>query len=371
MRKICNVQLLSAKMVKSFCAIRKDEISNLVSSIRSTRGSPINMIEKIFWFTNSITCSAAFGKMFKDRDEFIKLLKDIFILVSGFDVADLFPSWKLLHKLSGAESRLMNVHKKVDEIMEDILKEHLENKATRNQGIGEFGGEDLVDVLLRVMEDAELECPITNNHIKAMILDIFVAGSETLAAISIWVLSKMMKNPNIMPKAQKEVRQVFRGKKNYDDEENLEKLTYLNLVIKETLRLHTPVPLLPPREWREQTDIDGCTIPLKTRILVNAWALARDPESWHDPESFIPERFENSSIDFMGNRFEFIPFGAGRRICPRILLGLFNVKLPLAQLLYHLEWELPYGMNPKDLDMTETHGLSGAKQNDLYLVARS
>uniref|UniRef100_M1D8C0 Cytochrome P450 71D7 n=1 Tax=Solanum tuberosum TaxID=4113 RepID=M1D8C0_SOLTU len=161
------------------------------------------------------------------------------------------------------------------------------------------------------------------------------------------------------------------GKENYDDEENLEKLTYLNLVIKETLRLHTPIPLLPPREWTEQTDIDGCTIPLKTRILVNAWALARDPESWHDPESFIPERFENSSIDFMGNRFEFLPFGAGRRICPGILFGLFNVKLPLAQLLYHLEWELPYGMNPKDLDMTETHGLSGAKQNDLYLVARS
>ncbi|KAK4718432.1 hypothetical protein R3W88_016770 [Solanum pinnatisectum] len=372
MRKICNVQLLSAKMVKSFGAIRKDEISSLVSSIRSTRGPPINMTENIFWFTNSVTCSAAFGKMFKDRDEFIKLLKDIFILVSGFDVADLFPSWKLLHKLSGAESRLMNVHKKVDEIMEDILKEHLENKATRNKGIGDqFGGEDLVDVLLTVMEDAELECPITNDHIKAVILDIFVAGSETSAAITIWVLSEMMKNPNIMAKAQKEVRQVFRGKKNYDDEENLEKLTYLNLVIKETLRLHTPVPLLPPRECREQTDIDGYTIPLKTRILVNAWALARDPESWHDPESFIPERFENSSIDFMGNHFEFIPFGAGRRICPGILFGLFNVKLPLAELLYHFEWELPYGMNPKDLDMTETHGLSGAKQNDLYLVARS
>ncbi|XP_049411858.1 cytochrome P450 71D7-like [Solanum stenotomum] len=371
MRKICKVQLFSAKMVKSFSTIRKDEISSLISSIRSTRDSPINMTEKIFWFTNSVTCSAAFGKMFKDRDEFVKLLKDILILASGFCVTDLFPSWKLLHKLSGAESRLMNAHKKVDEIMEDILKEHLENKANRNKGIGDqFGGEDLVDVLLKVMEDAELECPITNDHIKAVILDIFIAGSETSSTITIWVLSEMMKNPTIMAKAQKEVRQVFRGKKDYDNEEDLEKLTYLKLVIKETLRLHTPAPLLGPRECREQTNIDGYTIPLKTKILVNAWALARDPRSWHDPESFIPERFENSSIDFMGNHFEFIPFGAGRRMCPGVLFGLTNVELSLAQLLYHFEWELPYGMNPKDLDMTETYGLSGGKQRDLYLVAR-
>uniref|UniRef100_M1DBS7 Cytochrome P450 n=2 Tax=Solanum tuberosum TaxID=4113 RepID=M1DBS7_SOLTU len=356
-------------MVKSFGAIRKDEISSPVSSIRSTKGSPINMTEKIFWFTNSVTCSAPFGKIFKNRDEFIKLLKDMVILVSGFDVADFFLLGS--YKLSGVESRLMNVHKKVDEIMEDILKEHLENKATRNKGIGEFGGEDLVDVLLRVTEDAELECPFTNDHIKAVILDIFVAGSEPSVAITIWVLLEILKNPNIMAKTQKEVRQVFKGKKHYDDEENMEKLTYLNLVIKETLSLHTPTPLLPPRKCREQIYIDGCTIPLKTKIFVNAWALVSDSESWHDPESFIPERFENSSIDFMGNHFEFIPFGYGRRICPRILFGLFNVKLHLAKLLYHFEWELPYGMNLKELDTAETHGLSGAKQKDLYLVARS
>jgi len=179
----------------------------------------------------------------------------------------------------------------------------------------------------------------------------------------------MMKNSTIMAKAQKEVRQVLRGKKNYDNEEDLEKLTYLKLVIKETLRLHTPAPLLGPRECREQTNIDGYTIPLKTKILVNARALARDPESWHDPECFIPERFENSSIDFMGNHFEFIPFGSGRRVCPGLLLGFANVIYPLAQLLYHFEWELPNGTNPKDLDMTETHGLTAEKKENLYLIA--
>ncbi|XP_060214645.1 premnaspirodiene oxygenase-like [Lycium barbarum] len=367
MRKICVIELLSAKMVKSFSAIREDELSSLISSIRSMRGSTVNMTKKIFLFTNSVTCRSAFGKICKDRDEFITILKEVLLLGSGFFVADLFPSWKLLHNIRGETSRMVNAHKKVDAVMEDIVNEHIENKAAGKKGNGEFGDEDLVDVFLRVKENAELQFPITNDQIKAVIFDIFMAGSESSSTVVIWTLAEMIKNPYVMAKAQREVRQVFKGKQIYG-EEDLEKLTYLTLVIKESLRLHPPVPLIAPRECREETNIKGYTIPLKTRVLVNAWAVARDPESWDDPESFIPERFENSSIDFRGNHFEFIPFGAGRRMCPGMLFGLANVTYPLAQLLYHFDWEPPNGTNPKDLDMTETHGLTAGKKKDLYLI---
>ncbi|OIT40691.1 cytochrome p450 71d7 [Nicotiana attenuata] len=202
MRKICIVELLSTKMAESFCAIRQDELSSLIASIRSMKGSPVNMTEKIFWFTNSITCRAAFGRTFKDRDEFMKLMKEVHQLAGGFDVADLFPSCKLLHKMSGAKSRLVNGHQKVYEIMEDILHEHIENKAAGNKGISEFRGEDLVDVFLRIKENAELEFPITNDNIKAVIFDIFLAGSKTSSTAIIWALSEIIKNPNVMAKAQ-------------------------------------------------------------------------------------------------------------------------------------------------------------------------
>ncbi|XP_015078498.1 premnaspirodiene oxygenase-like [Solanum pennellii] len=368
MRKICMIELLSTKMVKTFGAIRQDEISSLVSSIRSMRGSTINMTEKIFLFSNSIICRSAFGKICKDRDEFITILKEILLLTGGFDVADLFPSWKLLHKITGTKSRLISAHKKVDIVMEEILNEHIENKAAGKKGNGEFGDEDLVDVFLRVKENAELQFPITNDHIKAVIFDIFLAGTETSNTVLIWAFAELMKNPHIMAKAQSEVRRVFKGKKKHD-EEDFEELTYLKLVVKEALRLHLPAPLITPRECREQTDINGYIIPIKTRVLVNAWALARDPESWDDPESFIPERFENSSIDFKGNHFEFIPFGAGRRMCPGMLFGLANVTHPLAQLLLHFKWDLPNGTNPKHLDMTETGGIAATKMKNLLLVA--
>ncbi|KAF3631323.1 hypothetical protein FXO38_23910 [Capsicum annuum] len=124
----------------------------------------------------------------------------------------------------------------------------------------------------------------------------------------------MMKNPHIMAKAESELRQVYTEQKIYD-EENVETLTYLKLVVKEALRLHLPVPFIGPRECREKTNIKGYTIPFKTRVLVNAWTLARDPESWNNPERFIPQRFENSSVHFIGNHFEFISFGVGRRTC--------------------------------------------------------
>ncbi|MCE5166723.1 hypothetical protein HAX54_025100 [Datura stramonium] len=369
MRKICTIELLSAKMVRSFSAIRQDELSNLISSIRSMRGtSAINMTEKIFRFTNCVTCRSAFGKICKDRHEFITILKEVMLLGAGFFLADLFPSWKLLHNIGGEISRMVSAHKKVDAVMEDILNEHIENKAAGKNGNGEFGDEDLVDVFLRVKENAELQFPITNDHIKAVLFDIFMAGSESSSTVIVWSLSEMIKNPNVMAKAQSELRRVLKGKQIYD-EEDLEKLTYLKLVIKESLRLHPPAPLIGPRECREQTNIDGYTIPYKTRVLVNAWAIARNPENLDDPESFIPERFENSSIDFTGNHFDFIPFGAGRRMCPRMLFGLANVTHPLAQLLCHFDWKLPNGSNPKDLDMTETHGLAAEKKKDLYLIA--
>ena len=183
-------------------------------------------------------------------------------------------------------------------------------------------------------------------------------------------MTEMMRNPKVLEKAQAEIRQMFKGKKKIQ-EKDFHELSYLKSVIRETLRLHPPLALLLPRECREQCKIDGYEIPIKTKVIINAWAIGRDPAYWLDAESFMLERFDDSSIDFKGTHFEYIPFGAGRRMCPAVLFGLANIELPLAQLLYQFDWELPNRMKPKDLDMIEAFGLVVKRKNNLHLIPTS
>ncbi|KAK4386916.1 cytochrome [Sesamum angolense] len=135
------------------------------------------------------------------------------------------------------------------------------------------------------------------------------------------------------------------------------------------VRMHPPIPLLLPRECHDRCAIDGYEIPAKTRVMVNAWALGRDPEYWKEAESFKPERYlDINAADYKGNNFEYIPFGAGRRICPGMSFGLANIELPLAMFLYHFDWLLPEGMKPERVDMTETFGVTARRKYPLYVI---
>uniref|UniRef100_A0A2N9FRN2 Cytochrome P450 n=1 Tax=Fagus sylvatica TaxID=28930 RepID=A0A2N9FRN2_FAGSY len=342
LRKICTLELLSQKRVESYQPIREEELSTLISWIGSKAGSTINLTEKMFTTTCSITSRAAFGKKCKDQEKFISIVKQSLELSAGFNIADLFPSVKLLHLVSGVRTNLERLHQEADRIMGNIINEHKEQKATKKTDEN-VRAEDLIDVLLKFHQEhsSDSEFSLTISNIKAVIL--------------------------IMKKAQAEVREVF-NRKGKVDETCINEMKYLNSVVKETLRLHAPVPLLLPRECGERCTLEGYEIPIKTKVIVNAWAIGRDPKYWNEAEKFYPERFLDSSIDYKGTNFEYIPFGAGRRICPGITFGLANVELPLALYLYHFDWKLPNGMKNEDLDMTEAFGITVRRKDDLQLI---
>ena len=194
------------------------------------------------------------------------------------------------------------------------------------------------------------------------------AGSDTSLTTLNWAMTELIRSPAAMARAQAEVREAFKGKSIITDDDIAKSgISYLKLVFKETLRLHPSSPLLIPRQCRETCQVMGYDIPKGTAVFVNVWAIGRDPLYWEDPEEFKPERFETNNLDFRGTNFEFIPFGAGRRMCPGINLGLANIELALASLLYHFDWKLPKGMEPKDVEMREAVGMVASKETSLIV----
>lgn len=199
--------------------------------------------------------------------------------------------------------------------------------------------------------------------------NLLVGATGTTEVTTIWAMTELIKNPSIMKKVQEEIRGLS-GKKDFLDEDDIQKFSYLRAVIKETLRLHLPAPLLIPRETSQKCTIEGYEILAKTLIYVNAWAIYRDLKAWKDPKEFIPERFLNSNIDLRGQNFEFIPFGAGRKICPGLNLAFATMDLILANLFYSFDWELPPAMTREDIDTEVLPGITQHKKNPLCVVAK-
>ncbi|XP_059646216.1 desmethyl-deoxy-podophyllotoxin synthase-like [Cornus florida] len=367
-RKICILELLSAKRVQSFRPIREEETSNFIKSISLHSGSLMNLSEKLSSLTYGIIAKAAIGTTFHGQEEFIALIKETIEKAGGFNVADLFPSVKMLAWISGLKPRLEKMHQKLDRVLTNIIDEHKAKKVSIQTGDGEADHEDLVDVLLRLQKEGNLEIPLSMIDIKCTILDMFIVGIDTSFTTLVWIMSELLKNPRVMEKAQAEVRQVSCKKGNIVNQEDIHELSYLKLVIKETLRVHPPIPLLVPRESRERCEIHGYEIPAKTQVLVNVWAISIDSENWSDPENFHPERFIDSSIDYKGTHFQYLPFGVGRRMCPSISFGIANVELALANLLYHFDWKLPEGQKLEDLDMDEVFGATVNRKRDLCVI---
>ncbi|KAJ0969465.1 hypothetical protein J5N97_022342 [Dioscorea zingiberensis] len=370
MRKICILELLSAQRVKAFHPIRAEELGHLMLRITAANGSPINLTWELLRFTNAMTSKALFGVECNQLGvRFIVAVKKLLELFSAFNIADYFPSLSFMERLTGLRSRMMRVRAEMDEIFDQLIESH-ELKKSDMDGCSEeeMEKEGILDALLRVKARGDMEFPLTMDNVKSVLLDLFTGGTDTSATTLTWAMVELMRNPRVMQKAQKEVRQALKDKSSIE-EDDLKDLHYLKLIIKETLRLHIPITLLLPRIAKEECRIGEYEVPAGTRVLINAWAMAKDPKSWENPESFLPERFERNPVDFKGTNYEFIPFGAGRRMCPGISFGVANMEIALAQLLFYFNWELPHGVKAEELDMTENVGVTASRKEDLYLVA--
>lgn len=366
-KKISVVHLFSSKKVASFAPIRQEEVSRMIEKISylSSSSEIVDLSELLSSFARSTICRIAFGKRYVDDEDsssrFHKLISEAEAMFTTLFFSDYFPGFGWLDKLTGQFSRLQQTFKNLDSFAQEIIDDHLDpNKPESEQ-------EDIVDVLLQLMKQRSLELSL--DHIKAVLTIIFIAGTDSSSAMVVWAMTQLLKNPNSMKKVQHELRNAIQNEgciKNND----LIELEYFKAVVKETFRLHPAAPLLVVRDTVRKSTIEGYDIQPKTLVYVNAWAIGRDPKSWKDPEQFYPERFLGSSIDIKGNNYELIPFGAGRRICPGMHLGVSNMEIALANLLYFFDWELPGDLKKEDIDTDTLPGITMHKKYPLCLLAK-
>ncbi|XP_059639354.1 cytochrome P450 84A1-like [Cornus florida] len=375
-RKICVMKLFSPKRAESWQSVN-EEVDWLMGTISAKVGSSVNVAELALALTKTITYRAAFGSISREgQDEFGKIIEEFSKLFGASTIGDFIPwlGWICGQKFN---ERLISARRSLDEFIGKIIDDHMAKKkiSNLNNCLDEVDT-DMVDELLKFYKenyfeneskDLQFSFKVTRDNIKALIMDVMFGGTETVASAIEWCMAELMKNPADLKKVQQELSNVV-GQNRRVHESDLVKLTYLKCVIKETLRLHPPIPVLVHKTATDCT-VAGYKIPAKSHVMINAWAIGRNKAAWDNPDTFKPSRFlHGDAPDFTGSNFQLIPFGSGRRSCPGMKLGLYTLELTVAQLCHCFTWELPDGMKPSELDMNDVFGFTSPRAIQLVAV---
>ncbi|WCJ33954.1 cytochrome P450 family 705 subfamily A polypeptide 3 [Euphorbia peplus] len=378
MKKLCMTELLGSRTLDQFLPIRQEETTRFLKVVlsKAETKAQVNVGEELMKLTNNMIsrmmlrtrCSGE-----KDRAGEVRMLvKELNELGAKFNLSDTI--WFCKHlDLQGFGKRLKDARDIYDDMMERIIKEHEDARRIKKEMSDSTDTEkDLLDILLDIYEDENAERRLTRENVKAFIMNMFGAGTDTSSITVEWGLAELINHPDVMEKARLEIDTVV-GKDRLVQESDVANLPYMQAIVKEILRLHPTGPLI-VREAYEDCTIDGYTIPAKTRLFVNIWSLGRDPNHWENPLEFRPERFtceewivKSNMLDVRGQHFHLLPFGTGRRSCPGASFALRFVPATLAALVQCFEWKVGHGENDT-VDMEEGPGLTLPRANPLVCI---
>ncbi|XP_057950581.1 probable (S)-N-methylcoclaurine 3'-hydroxylase isozyme 2 [Malania oleifera] len=359
LRALCKTELFGGKSLDSKTDLREKKIHEMVKFLGSKEGEAVKIREIVFASAFNLLGNVLVSRDFVELGEgeeggMSGVIRKLMELCTAPNVSDLYPILGRLD-LQGLRREADRYSKKLCGVWESIIRERSEGE----EGDGKRK-RDFLDVLL--------ENGFSDDQINCLFLELFTAGTDTSTSTVEWAMAEMIKNQEAMSKIREELARE--APNSFIRESDLLHLHYLHACVKETLRLHPPAPLLLPRRATQKCQVMSYTIPKDTQIMVNVWAIGRDPKFWENPLCFKPERFLDSELDFKGNDFEFLPFGGGRRICPGLSNAIRQVHLTLASLIHHFEWSLPHNLVPDQLDMSEKFGVTLLKEEPLVLVPK-
>ncbi|KAK7391183.1 hypothetical protein VNO78_19595 [Psophocarpus tetragonolobus] len=365
-RRVCRTEMLTRERLDLLQHLRHEKVQELVEHLgkQGENGKSVDIGEMAFATMLNLISNTVFSEDMVDpgfecAGEFKEMVWRIMEDAGKVNLSDYFPLLKRFD-LQGVKRHVEVSYLSLHHIFDDIINKRL----TQTQSSSLLKG-DFLDVLLHHCQQPHSHFTLQN--IKPLILDLFIAGSDTSGSTIEWAMAELLRNPEVMQKAREEVIKVI-GRSKEVKESDIPGLAYVQAIVKETLRLHPPVPLLLPYVAGHDVEVSGYTIHKGNQVLINAWSIGRNPMFWDDPLSFQPERFLSSNIDFQGRDFQYLPFGAGRRICPGLPLANRMITLMLATFLHSFHWELPQGVTPQTLDMTEQYGITLKRLSPLCAI---
>ncbi|GLJ29858.1 hypothetical protein SUGI_0590140 [Cryptomeria japonica] len=353
LRKICVKELFSTKSTEALQPLRREEVRRTIGNIYkdSVKGigidvgakaftTSLNLITNMMWSISNETDER--GVEFKD------LIREIVYILGVPNASDLFPFLERLD-VQGLYKRMQKVFGRFDKLFDRIIQDRVSGKSK-----GQDFLQSLLDLVERGVDEHDPDSvQLTMKDVKILLLDMVSGSTDTTSNIVEWAMAELLQQPEIMKRAQKELEQVV-GLDNIVEESHLSQLPYLDIKVKEVLRLHPALPLLAPHRPEKDCEIGGYLIPKDTQVLINVWSIQRNPQVWKDPSVFDPERFADSKWDYNGRDFDYFPFGSGRRSCAGISMANIMVNYALASLLHSFDWSLPVG---EKLNMAEKYGI--------------
>ncbi|KAK1427464.1 hypothetical protein QVD17_16150 [Tagetes erecta] len=368
-RRVMTLELFSTTRLKHYMSVRQDEVRSLVKSLYQDcfqDFAKVEMRSRVQGLTFSIIMNIIADKRFygteeedvKEASKFKDIIRAIFEVSGASNPADFIPFLRWFD-FRGLEKRLFRLQKQSDSFLQNLIEKCKQRK--RNNIIQKGEGMTFINVMLS-LQDSE-PTYYTDNIIKANVLTLLLAGTDTSSVTIEWAISLLLNHPDVLEKARAHIDEYI-GNQRLVQETDIPNLPYIQCIINETLRLFPAAPLLVPHEPSEDCTIGGFDVARGTIVLVNAWAIHRDPMVWDDPLSFKPERFENVAIE----GYTFIPFGMGRRQCPGSGLANRVIWLALASLIQCFEWER---VGEELVGLSEGKGLTMPKDEPLEAMCKT
>uniref|UniRef100_J3MFU0 BHLH domain-containing protein n=1 Tax=Oryza brachyantha TaxID=4533 RepID=J3MFU0_ORYBR len=300
MKRACVHELLAGQTLDRLRHVRREEVARLLGSLRRTsadEGAHVDVDAALMGLTGDIVSRMVMSRRWTGDDtdiqEMRRLVAEIAELSGTFSLQDYIGAFRYWD-VQGLGKRIDAVNRKVDAMMERILTAREAVRRLRRQQKAAADGEeeekDVLDMLFDMHEDEAAEMRLTRGNIKAFMLEMFEAGTDTAAITLDWALSELINNPDVLRKLQAELDAVV-GNGRLADELDIPNLPYLQAVARETMRLHPAAPMV-TRRSREPCTVDGYDVPAGATVFVNVWAIGRDPACWPEPLEFRPERLD-------------------------------------------------------------------------------